>query len=240
MKITDILKDAAQQKVSDIFIIAGRPLGLKINSRIVNYSDEILMPKETHELIYNIYALAQHRSTEKLESTGDDDFSFAIAGIARFRISVYKQRGSLAAVIRVISFELPDPSSMHIPSEIMDMAKTDKGLILITGPSGSGKSVTLACLIDWINSNRNSHIITLEEPIEFLHPHKKSIVSQREISLDTESYLTALRASLRQTPDVILLGELRDPETLNVAMTANRNRSPCTFYTPYTGGCQYH
>ena len=115
----------------------------------------------------------------------------------------YKQRGSLAAVIRVISFQLPDPLEMHIPDPVMDTADETKGLVLITGPSGSGKSVTLSCLIDRINSTRSGHIITLEEPIEFLHPHKKCIVSQREISLDTGSYLTALRASLRQTPDVI-------------------------------------
>ncbi|MCQ4637501.1 PilT/PilU family type 4a pilus ATPase [Anaerovorax odorimutans] len=220
MNITDVLKDASEKNASDIFIIAGRPLGFKINSRIVNYSDQMLMPKQTKELIFEIYGLAGGRETEKLLRSGDDDFSFAIAGIARFRASIYKQRGSLAAVIRVISFDLPDPDKMHIPSQVMDTAKYTKGLVLITGPSGSGKSVTLACLIDRINSTRNSHIITLEEPIEFLHPHKMSIVSQREISLDTESYLTALRASLRQTPDVILLGELRDPETINVAMTA--------------------
>lgn len=220
MDIIDVLKDASKQNASDIFIIAGRPLGLKISSRIVDYSDEILMPKETQDLIFAIYQLAGGRQTDKLMTCGDDDFSFAIAKVARFRASVYKQRGSLAAVIRVISFELPDPDRMHIPQQIMDIADHTKGLVLITGPSGSGKSVTLACLIDKINSTRNSHIITLEEPIEFLHPHKKSIVSQREISLDTESYLTALRASLRQTPDVILLGELRDPETINIAMTA--------------------
>lgn len=220
MNITDVLKDASEKNASDIFIIAGRPLGFKINSRIVNYSDQMLMPKQTKELIFEIYGLAGGRETEKLLRSGDDDFSFAIAGVARFRASIYKQRGSLAAVIRVISFDLPNPDKMHIPSQVMDTAKYTKGLVLITGPSGSGKSVTLACLIDRINSTRNSHIITLEEPIEFLHPHKKSIVSQREISLDTESYLTALRASLRQTPDVILLGELRDPETINVAMTA--------------------
>lgn len=221
MNIIDILKDASSKKASDIFIIAGRPLGVKINSQIQNHSDQILMPKETQELIFAIYQLAQNRDTERLLTAGDDDFSFAIPGVARFRANIYKQRGSLAAVIRVISFELPSPETMHIPDQIMALAdENTKGLILITGPAGSGKSVSLACLIDRINSTRNSHIITLEEPIEFLHPHKKSVVSQREITLDTESYLTALRASLRQSPDVIFLGELRDPETIDVAMTA--------------------
>lgn len=220
MNIIDVLKEASQKNASDIFIIAGRPLGFKINSQILNFSEQSLMPSQTQELIFAIYRLASNRDTSKLLSSGDDDFSFAIAGVARFRASIYKQRGSLAAVIRVISFDLPDPEKMRIPEQVMAISEKTKGLVLITGPSGSGKSVTLACLIDRINSTRNAHIITLEEPIEFLHPHKKSIVSQREISLDTESYLTALRASLRQTPDVILLGELRDPETINIAMTA--------------------
>ena len=220
MDVTALLKEAAQRNASDLFIIAGRPVGFKINSIIVNYSDEILMPKETSDLISSIYGLADQRDSSKLLASGDDDFSFALSGVARFRASIYKQRGSLAAVIRMISFALPDPKAMHIPAPVMAAAEYTKGLVLITGPSGSGKSVTMACLIDRINSARNAHIITLEEPIEFLHPHKQSIVSQREISLDTESYLTALRASLRQTPDVILLGELRDPETIKVAMTA--------------------
>ena len=146
MNITDILKEAAQKKVSDLFIIAGRPLAFKINSQIVNYSEEILMPKETEELISGIYQIAQERDMEPMLKSGDDDFSFAIAKAARFRASVYKQRGSLAAVIRVISFQLPDPLEMHIPDPVMDTADETKGLVLITGPSGSGKS-TIARLI---------------------------------------------------------------------------------------------
>ncbi|MEG0829479.1 MAG: PilT/PilU family type 4a pilus ATPase [Anaerovoracaceae bacterium] len=218
--ITEALKMATVKKASDVFIIAGRPLGLKINNKIENFSSEIIRSSEAEGLIADIYALAGNRNFERVKTTGDDDFSLAIPGVARYRASVYKQRGSLAAVIRVIPFNLPSPKEMRIPEEVMNLTKIKKGLILITGPSGSGKSVTLACLIDEINSTQNGHIITLEEPIEFLHHHKKSIVSQREISLDTESYLTALRASLRQTPNVILIGELRDPETINIAMTA--------------------
>jgi twitching motility protein PilT len=151
---------------------------------------------------------------------GDDDFSFSLPGVARFRVSAYKQRGTLAAVIRVVAFELPDPAALGIPEIVLRQSEKKKGLILVTGPAGSGKSTTLSCMIDRINKTRNTHIITLEDPIEFLHRHNMSIVSQREISLDTDNYVVALRAALRQAPDVILLGELRDSETINIAMTA--------------------
>ena len=155
-----------------------------------------------------------------LSKCGDDDFSFALAGVARFRINAYTQRGSLSAVIRVINFNIPKPEDLLIPERIMEFSEYKKGLVLVTGPAGSGKSTTLACMIDHINTTRQSHIITLEDPLEYLHQHKMSIVSQREVVTDTDSYLTALRASLRQSPDVILLGEMRDHETMSVAMTA--------------------
>ena len=135
-------------------------------------------------------------------------------------MSTYKQRGSLAAVIRVITFELPNPTQLGIPNAVMALSEYTKGMVLVTGPAGSGKSTTLACLVDRINTTKQDHIITLEDPLEYLHHHKESIVSQREISTDTENYLVALRAALRQSPDVILLGEMRDFETLQTAMTA--------------------
>ena len=154
------------------------------------------------------------------EQSGDDDFSFAIPGLSRFRVSAYKQRGALSVVIRIISFSLPNPTEIGIPQRIIDFSNFSKGLVLVTGTAGSGKSTTLACIIDAINHHYRKHIITLEDPLEFLHRHDLSIVSQREINVDTESYVTALRASLRQSPDVILLGEMRDYETMQVAMTA--------------------
>lgn len=157
---------------------------------------------------------------ERVTSCGDDDFSFAVPGVARFRANVFRQRNSLAAVIRVVNFELPDPKELHLPQTIINIAKMTKGLVLVTGPAGSGKSTTLACVIDEINKTRNAHVITLEDPIEYLHRHKKSVVTQREIGTDTESYVSGLRASLRQAPDVILLGEMRDFETIKTAMTA--------------------
>lgn len=220
IKLTEILQQAVEKDVSDIFIVAGRPLCYKINHQILNHAEEKLSPADTRELILGIYTLAGGRSPDRFLECGDDDFSFSLKGISRFRVSTYLQRGSLAAVIRVVTFCLPDPKQIGIPQAVIDLADYKKGLVLVTGPAGSGKSTTLACLIDHINSTRNAHVVTLEDPIEFLHGHKQSIVSQREIPTDTANYVTALRAALRQSPDVILLGEMRDYETINIAMTA--------------------
>ena len=213
------LTEATKAKASDIFIVAGLPLSYKING-ILHQVGERLMPDSTSRLVHEIYELAKPRSIDLLLQRGDDDFSFSIPGLSRYRVSTYKQRGSLAAVIRVITFELPKPDELGIPDTVVQLSDYTKGLVLVTGPAGSGKSTTLACLVDRINSTKSDHIITLEDPLEFLHRHKKSIVSQREISIDTENYLVALRAALRQSPDVILLGEMRDYETIQTSMTA--------------------
>ncbi len=213
-------KITKEGQASDIFIVAGRQLSYKSNGAIYTEGEDRLMPAATSELITAIYDIAGHRSMDRLINTGDDDFSFALRGVARFRMSAFKQRGSLSAVIRVINFNIPNPDELGIPESIIHLADRKKGMVLVTGPAGSGKSTTLACMVDHINSTRQAHIITLEDPLEYLHVHKKSIVSQREVISDTESYLTALRASLRQSPDVILLGEMRDSETISVAMTA--------------------
>ncbi len=224
MPIKETLQAIVAQEASDIFIVAGRPLTFKVHGHLCSMDNdsEILRPGDCYELISQIYEIAGRAEVLKeLEKIGDDDFSFTIPKVARFRVNAFKQRGSLSAVIRVISFDNLHPEKLKIPNEIIDFPLTHKkGLVLITGPAGSGKSTTLACMIDKINQEREAHIITLEDPIEYLHSHKKSIVSQREIISDTESYLTALRASLRESPDVILLGEMRDPETISVAMTA--------------------
>lgn len=220
MNVLDILTQTTKEGASDLFIVAGRPLSYKKNGKILQAGKERMMPHDCETFVREIYELAGKRDISRFLATGDDDFSFAVQGLSRYRVSTYRQRGSLSAVIRVITFELPDPSALGIPDPIIRLADQKKGLILVTGPAGSGKSTTLACIIDEINRTQEKHIITLEDPLEFLHRHKKSIVSQREISSDTESYLTALRASLRQSPDVILLGEMRDFETISVAMTA--------------------
>lgn len=220
MDIIGFLRDAVAKEAADIYVVAGRPLTCKISGRLETFGDQRLNSEDAESFVKGIYLLAGERDIRYVAEGGDDDFSFALAGISRFRVSAYKQRGSLAAVIRVVTFELPDPAAIGIPPVVLDLASRTKGLVLVTGPAGSGKSTTLACLIDKINQTRANHIITLEDPLEYLHRHKKSIVSQREITTDTESYVKALRAALRQSPDVILLGEMRDYETMNVAMTA--------------------
>ncbi|MCB7305045.1 PilT/PilU family type 4a pilus ATPase [Bariatricus massiliensis] len=220
MDVINLLEKAVADRASDIFIVAGLPASCRTNGVIVRESEERLMPPETRELLNQIYHLADDRDMTDLLQNGDDDFSFAVKGLSRFRVSAYKQRGTLSAVVRVITFQLPSPEEIGIPPKIIEFGQLSKGLVLVTGPAGSGKSTTLACLVDHINQTREKHIITLEDPIEYLHSHKKSIVSQREINVDTDSYVTALRASLRQSPDIILLGEMRDYETIDVAMTA--------------------
>jgi twitching motility protein PilT len=220
MDIIGFLDSAVERQCSDIFIVAGRPLTYKLNGYIEAADDIRLDPSSTESLVRGIYSLAGGRDINRVLSSGDDDFSFSIPGMARFRVSAYKQRGSLAAVVRVVQFTLPNPKEINIPDSVLALSKHTRGLILVTGPAGSGKSTTLACIIDLINNTRNDHIITLEDPLEYLHNHKRSIVSQREISSDTDSYVQALRAALRQSPDVVLLGEMRDYETINVAMTA--------------------
>lgn len=217
MNIEEFLTLAAEKEASDLFIIAGLPLTMKTNGVMHRINEERMMPQDTEEMIREIYKMAADRNIDKLLKTGDDDFSFAIPGLSRFRVSAYKQRGSLAAVI---AFRLPDSKEIGIPDQVMRLSELNKGLVLVTGSAGSGKSTTLACMVEEINETKEDHIITLEDPLEFLHQHKKSIVSQREVNMDTVNYVTSLRAALRQSPDVILLGEMRDYETIQVVMTA--------------------
>ena len=192
---------------------------MKLDGSIRHLDEQRLLPPDTEQIVSEIYAAAG-RSMESFRLEGDDDFSFSIAGLARFRVNTYRQRGSMATVIRIVAFDIPDWKTLGIPEQIMSLSELSSGMILVTGVAGSGKSTTQACIIDRINRTRSCHIVTLEDPIEYLHRHQKSIVSQREISIDTEDCLSALRACLRQAPDVILLGEMRDAETIRTAITA--------------------
>ena len=213
------LKFAVEHQASDILIVAGGPVSAKIDGHLRAVDEERVLPPQTEALIRQIYEAAKRPMNALLEK-GDDDFSFAIPGLARFRVNAFRQRGSMAAVIRIVSFEIPDWKKLRIPEKVMELANVEHGMVLVTGTAGSGKSTTQACIINRINETKDYHIITLEDPIEYLHRNKRSIVSQREIAIDTADYLSALRACLRQAPDVILLGEMRDSETIFTAMTA--------------------
>ena len=221
MELKSLLKEMIDVKASDIYIVAGRPLSYATGGAIKQLDDVMLMPNDTREIIESIYEVANRDFAPMLENNNhDEDFSFAIGGVGRFRANVFRQRGSFSSVIRVIPFGLPDPADFGIPEEVLRLSKLQKGLVLVTGPASAGKSTTLACIVDRMNHERNGHIITLEDPIEYVHRHANCIVTQREIPTDVATYADALRSALRQSPDIILLGEMRDPETISTAMTA--------------------
>lgn len=221
MELKNILGSLINEKASDMYVVAGLPLTYGKSGRKHRMNTPALTPADTEELIREVYGLAG-RDIDRFLGNGnhDDDFSFAINGIGRFRCNVFRQRGSLGTVIRIIPFGLPDPAELEIPEEVMQLAKLQKGLVLVTGPAGVGKSTTLACLIDALNKERSGHIITMEDPIEYVHRHENCIVTQREIPTDVATYTEALRSAMRECPDVILLGEMRDAETIGIAMTA--------------------
>lgn len=218
--ITYYLDEAITRRASDIFIVSGAAIAYRIDGQVIRDEGYFLTPDDTHALVEQIFDLSGYDKCLIEDGKCEMDFSFSIPGTGRFRANVYRQRGSLAAVLRNVMFEMPDYKELNIPDKVMEIAGMNKGIVLVTGSAGSGKSTTLTCMIDQINSKRSGHIITIEDPIEYLHKHKKSIISQREINIDSMDYAKALRAALRQAPDVILVGEMRDYETINIAMTA--------------------
>ncbi|MBP3540380.1 MAG: PilT/PilU family type 4a pilus ATPase [Clostridia bacterium] len=219
--LTSILEKTLEISGSDVYIIPGSPVTAKVNETLSHLTENRMSTQDCSDIIHEIYQLAHGRSLATLETEGDDDFSFGMAKIGRFRCNAFKQRGTLAAVLRLVPFDLPDPKTMGIPDVVIGLGKLRRGMVLVTGPAGSGKSTTLSCIIDRINSESTGHIITLEDPIEFIHPHKNCLVTQREILNDTRNFAHALRSALRQAPDVILLGEMRDFETIQTALTAS-------------------
>ena len=218
IELQSLLKEAVDKMASDIFISVGVPPTLKINGQLIKVDDEKLNPETAKRMISELFKTEE--DFLDFVKTGEKDFSTSLAGIGRFRVAAYIQRGSMAAAIRVLRFESLDLGQLNIPTEILDFHSKKKGLILVTGPTGSGKSTTLSAIISLINKKRSCHILTLEDPIEYLHKHDKSIVDQREIGIDTKSYSMALKSALRQAPDVILIGEMRDYETVSIALTA--------------------
>ena len=218
IELQSLLKEAVDKMASDIFISVGVPPTLKINGQLIKVDDEKLNPETAKKMISELFKTEE--DFLDFVKAGEKDFSTSLAGIGRFRVAAYIQRGSMAAAIRVLRFESLDLGQLNIPTEILDFHSKKKGLILVTGPTGSGKSTTLSAIISLINKKRSCHILTLEDPIEYLHKHDKSIVDQREIGIDTKSYSMALKSALRQAPDVILIGEMRDYETVSIALTA--------------------
>lgn len=226
-----LLHQAVTSGASDLHITVGVPPILRINGTLVRTEHSVLTVQDTKDLFTNITTSEQQLY---FEEHGEIDFSFAIFGLSRFRVNAFRQRGSTALVIRVVNENVPTLESLGHPQILRSLACQARGLVLVTGPTGSGKSTTLAAMINLINQERSCHILTLEDPIEYLHKHSKSIVNQREMHADTQSFSIALRAALREDPDVILVGEMRDPETIATAITAAET-GHLVFATLHTG-----
>lgn len=215
--IKEILTLAKDMGASDVHITVGVPPRFRINGRLISTDFPKMLPPDTEAIMNTIM---NDEQKAKFEERGEFDMSYGIAHLGRYRVNVFKQRGTVAMAFRVVNTEIPDPEKLGVPSSVIDLYNRKRGLVLVTGPTGSGKSTTLAAIINKINKERDAHIITLEDPIEYLHSHSMSMVNQREVGLDTRSYADALRAALREDPDVILVGEMRDFETISVAITA--------------------
>lgn len=217
MNIFDLLKKAIDMNASDIHITVDSPAIARCSGKFENLTEHILTDEDTKNMARE---LAGDKNFNKIEAHGEADFSAYLDSGERFRINAYKQRGKYAIAIRTIASDIPSFDSLGLPDILKKISEKHKGLVLVTGPTGSGKSTTLASILDIINTNQQKHIITLEDPIEYVHKHKMCIINQREIGKDTESFNSALRAILRQDPDVILIGEMRDKETISIALTA--------------------
>ncbi len=227
----ELLHQAVKNGASDLHITVGISPVFRINGKLLYSDHNPLTVNEIEEFFIWISKPAQQLY---FKEHGEIDFSFAISGLSRFRVNAFRQRGSIAIVIRIVKETVPTLEELGHPAVLKNLACQPRGLILVTGPAGSGKSTTLAAMINFINQERSSHILTLEDPIEYLHKHNKSIVNQREMNSDTKSFSIALRAALREDPDVIMIGEMRDPETVAIAITAAET-GHLVFATLHTG-----
>ena len=215
--IEQLLQIAREMQASDIHLTVGLPPRVRVNGELMNLNYPKLMSADVEKLV--LPTMNQQQS-ETYDKNGEIDYSFSVPSVGRYRVNAFRQRGTLACAMRAVATEIPDPEMLGVPQSVIDLYARKRGLVLVTGPTGSGKSTTLASIINRINQNRNAHVITLEDPIEYLHSHKRAMINQREIGLDTNSYAAALRAALREDPDVILVGEMRDLETISTAITA--------------------
>ena len=213
--LSDLLKKMLEMSGSDLHITTNSPPQILVHGHLTPLDMPPLTPAETKQLAYSVLTDAQkHRFEESLEL----DFSFGLKGLARFRGNCFNQRGATGAVFRVIPFEIKSFNQLNLPAVVAKLCERPRGLVLVTGPTGSGKSTTLAAMVDKINADRHDHIITIEDPIEFVHQNKNCLVNQREVHADTKSFTDALRAALREDPDVVLIGEMRDLETIEAAL----------------------
>ena len=228
-----LLKSMVEQGGSDLHITTGSPPQVRIDGQMIPLKLPPLMPSETKQLCYSILTDAQKK---KFEDENELDLSFGVKGLSRFRGNIFVQRGALAGVFRRIPYKILSFDELGLPPVVREFSRKPRGLILVTGPTGSGKSTTLAAIIDAINQERHDHIVTIEDPVEYLHPHKNCLVNQREVGADTQSFKKALKYILRQDPDVVLLGELRDLETIEAALTIAETGHLC-FATLHTNGC---
>ncbi|MGB9628809.1 MAG: type IV pilus twitching motility protein PilT [Thermodesulfobacteriota bacterium] len=233
IELQKLLEVMIEKKASDLHITTGAPPQFRVDGKLMSIDNTILTAPDTKRLCYSVLTDAQRH---KFEEENELDFSFGIKGLSRFRGNIYMQRGAVAGAFRAISFDILNFSELGIPPVVNELIKKPKGLVLVTGPTGTGKSTTLAAMIDKINNERNAHIITIEDPIEYLHRHKNCIVNQREVNSDTKSFGAALRHILRQDPDIILIGEMRDLETIQAALTTAET-GHLTFATLHTNSC---
>jgi len=217
MSIHDLLKETVERGATDLHITPGLPPEFRIDQLLVSSSNEVLSPENCKELIYSLLTIDQRK---RLEQDLEVDFAFSVEGLSRFRGNAFFERGNVVCALRRIPFEIPPLRELGLPSVVDSMIQKTRGLILVTGPTGSGKTTTLAAMIDKINTEHACHIITVEDPIEYVHEHKRAVVQQREVGQDTHSFARALKYVLREDPDVILVGEMRDLETIQAALTA--------------------